>query len=564
MRGWTMVAAMLGIASLVAGGCGGSDAGVDLTDVLEMPAGSDVIDAEDDTLPPDAAPDTVMPDDAQIPLEVMADGAEELPPTDATNYVILTTEELFGAAEAFAAYRQGQGYRTAIYQYSDLAGSSTSAKVATMRAEVAALRAALPQGYPLFVLLLGEARDGSLPSTSCDNMLGGCRTDSDYVDIDQDGLPDAAIGRVPARNETEALAYLDKVQTHESTYTVGVHNRRIGVYTGRANFSPAVDAMLEGAVMEALKRVSHLFDITGLYNNATSDYYYTPFDDKVADLFNEGAFMMLYIGHGTTGWTEGLEPDQLDDIHCSLRLPLMFFFACYNGNYTDAEPSLAEQLIFKADGTITAVGSSDVSHPYGNAILAYETQRVFLDERLPTVGEGFLATRRAMVERTDEFRDMIDGVSTVEVPKAEQAQVRREHVNLYNLFGDPACQVRYPQGLATLNKTSGSAAERTITVSGETSGLASGSALVTLEVERDQIIGALAPVDPQNPDEATVQANWAKANNKVVVGATVPVTAGAFEVTLDFPDGLPGNRGWVKVYAWEGNQDRFGMLEIAP
>jgi len=547
--------------------CGGSDNGNSDLNSPDAVTQKDVSSDIDDVVASDT--DAIVDGDVQIPIDgVHGDASDtedvELPPTDATNYAIVTTDELLEAATAFATYRESTGYRTVILKISDMTGYG-SQKISSTRAEIKSLREALPAGYPLFVLLLGAARDGSLPAADCENELGDCNTDNAYVDFDEDGLPDAAVGRVPATSNDVALAYLDKVKTHETTYTIGEHNRSIGVYTGQAEFSAEIDALLETAVMEGLKLVSHLFDIKGLYNNTNSSYYYMPFEEKVVDLFNEGVLMMIYIGHGSTDWTEGLDPDHIDLIHCTKRLPLMFFFSCLNGNYVGGTtPSMAEQLLWKVDGPVTAVGASDISHPYGNAILAYETQRIFLDERLATVGEGFEAVRRAVIEHTDDFRSFLDGVAVIEVPKDEQATIRSEHVNLYNLFGDPACLVRYPQGLASLEVTAGGVSAKTISIRGETSGLSSGSAHVTLEVERDRMVETLDDVDPDNPDQATVQANWEKANNKVVVGATVPVTAGVFETTLDFPNGLSGNIGYVKVYAWDENVDRFGMLRITP
>jgi hypothetical protein len=497
------------------------------------------------------------------------------PPGDrgaiAAAHLTLTTDELATAAAEFADYRRAQGYSAEVARVSELGAGQPSAAVLgeAVHRRLLSMRASLPQGAPLFLLLLGDASGaGRIPAATCVSSLGGCDTDNLYGDLDGDGLPEVAVGRIPAHSLTQARTFLEKLRAHEAGYELGLWNRRVALYTGQANFDSGIDALIEMGAMEGLKRVSHAFDIVGAYDNRESPYYYQPFEQKVLDLFNQGSIMVAYIGHGGAEWTEGLDARQLSAIDCQHRLPVVFFFACLNGDYVGESDSIAEAVLWKAGGPIASLAASEVSHPYGNAILGYESQRAMLDGQLPTVGQAVVQAKRDILEHQDEFRDFIDAAALIEVSAAEQAILRPQNIALYNLFGDPATALKYPRSRASFTPLPGaSLATGKLSVSGMAPGLEDGQAWVTLEAERDVILQPLEPVDPRHPDTATVQRNWEKATNKVVAGATVAVVRGAFQAELAWTPPLPGGEYYVKVYG-QGTDgrgaasDSFGFVVV--
>ncbi|MBI5495105.1 MAG: hypothetical protein HY904_08750 [Deltaproteobacteria bacterium] len=483
-------------------------------------------------------------------------------------YVIAVDDALVAAAQEFAAYRAGHGFAPDVVVASQL-GAAPSAVLDSIRTVLRDARATAPADRAVFLLLLGHAPEagedpaGHLPAVACVNELGDCWTDNAYGDLDDDGLPDVAVGRVPAHDELQALEYLAKVRAYESAFTPGTFRRRVSVYTAPGGFGPEVDGLIEFAFMQGLRTLSHAFDVVGAYNNPASRYYYQPFDDKVAELFSEGAIAMVYVGHGSSDWTEGLTTEQLRSIVDQPLLPLALFFACDNGHYTGSTDSIAESLLWEPGVAVASFASSEVSHPYGNAVLAYETMLALMDIRPPTVGETLQGAKRGMVEGWDDFREFLDGASAAYVPAAEQALIRSQHVDLYNLFGDPALRTRYPGGpvyidwVYTQDLTDGA-----VIVTGRTPGIADGHVLVTLEVERDVVLGELEEVDPQNPATAAVQANWNKAINKAVAQTGVPVRDGAFRAPLSWSGALPETRYYVKAYAWNATTDAFGYNAV--
>ncbi|MBN2361034.1 MAG: hypothetical protein JXR83_16380 [Deltaproteobacteria bacterium] len=491
--------------------------------------------------------------------------AGELPRQD-PDYLVVAADILVEPAREFAAYRSQAGFRTAVYARSELSPESQPASdlAAAVRALLQTARDLAPADETHYLLLVGDA-PGLIPALPCTNELGGCYTDNLYADLDADGVADAAVGRVAANTIEEVRAFLSKVQTHEASYETGVWNRRLAMFTGAGGFGDDLDAMLEQVVLAGLDSLDYAFDIVGAYNNPENPYYFVPFDQKVLELFNGGSLATLYIGHGSSSEVEGLSASQIDGLHCAHRLPLALLFACLNGAFAGRRDSIAEILVERADGPIACFAASDVSHPYGNAVLSFEVERALLNSRPPTVGAVILAAKRQVLINRDSFRTRLDtSAALAGMPADEQLLVQQQHLNLYNLLGDPATRMQYPRSSVVFEPgVSGTLAHAFIDVGGRTPNLASGTAIVTLEIERSAIVSELAPFDPENPDPETVQANWAAAVDKAVAGVEVAVSAGGFAARLPVPQGLPvGLQCYVKVYAHDGIADSFGAVAV--
>lgn len=579
MRRWTCGCAVVLVAALAVAcdGTGGADdtvgPGSDVQDPGTQPEDDlsgdpgairccDVPDpGTDDGLPGDVTP-TDPGTDAPLPV--------------VPYMLVVSQDDLLTVANEWATYRRAGGFEVEVTTVTDLAGDTPDATdfQDAVRGRLGTIRDARGSNDRLFLLLLGDApaegaaAAGRIPAHDCENTTpgaGGCWTDNRYADLDGDTIPDVAAGRVPARTVAEARTVLAKIVDFEGTYKVGEWNRRVGLYVGQAGFSAEIDSVLELAMMDGLKRVSHAFDVLGAWDNPNSSYWYMPFNDKVVDLFNQGALMTVYVGHGSESWTQGLTTDQVAKVHCNNRRPFSMFFACYAGNYASAKDSLAETLAFKADGPVASFGSSDVSHPYGNAVLAYESQMKALEMRYPTIGEVIVAIKRGMLENDDDFRKFMEGAGALDescdTPE-KQVEILRQHNDLYNLLGDPATAMQYPREVATFDAPTGSLHSRSVGVSGTTPGVTTGTATVSLETERDVVLGTMATIDPAHPVAADVNANWLKANDKAVVRLEVPVTNGRFQATLEWTSETSDGDYYLKVYARDQTTDAVGVADF--
>jgi hypothetical protein len=484
-------------------------------------------------------------------------------------YVVLATAELTDAAQQWAAWRESGGLTAEVVVLDELGvdPGDEGELLAAVRGHLQAVVDGLPEDEPAFLLILGdapgpdEAIDGLVPALSCTNSEGDCHSDNGYGDLDGDGIPEVAVGRVPAREPEQALAYLARVQAFEADHPVGLWNRRLGVYAGESGFGEEFDLFAESLVVDSLALINHSFDVVGAWDNPASDYYYVPFGDKVVDLFEEGAVAVMYIGHGSAAFNDGLSVDQLAAMSCDQRPPIAFFFACYNGRFEGPDASIGESVLWSTGGPIAAFAGSDVTHPYANAVLPYEVQRALFDLRPATLGEALLVAKAWSMTHEDETRErmaafaMLSGMSEDDLDVTE-----RQHLDLYNLLGDPALATRFPASEVQFEPLLGSIEEGDLLVTGRTPGLTSGTAHVTLEIETNETLGEL---DPDRTDPEVVRANWALANDKVVVAVDAPIEDGAFEASLVFGDELPDVAFYVKVYADDGARDSFGHA-VAP
>lgn len=576
-----LIICLAGFACVVSAGCGdsGDEGDNGRADVVTIPddGAADVLVGDADVTVERDVESADMDDDAVEAVDVSDIGSQDVPVvSNAPNYLVIASDSLIDSATELAEYRESRGYRTQVMTRSDVLGSeiaSTANWENMARGKIKQAKKALGDAETLFVVLVGDAEkvdeDGftrPLPVVECENVLTDvCYTDNRIADMNGDNVPDVAIGRITASNNAEVRAYLDKVKVHEASYSPGLWNRRVSLYIGEPGFNPGIDSLLETFTFIGLDRVSHSFDIVGAYDSENSDYYYTPFHDKVVELINGGSLMTVYIGHGSSGWTQGLTVEQLDEINCSNRLPVMVFLACLNGDFANGSDTISEGMLRLENGPVAVFAASDESHPVGNAVLAYEVTRVGLEERPATVGELFMRLKDELLTHTDDFRAMIDEASIAygEDGCDDPANLYWEHADLYNLLGDPAVAMNYPAGEIQDIEVVGTLAGKSLTVSGKVPDVANGTAYVSIEVTRNEYVGTMAsrPEESDPSWESTIQSNWAIANNKTFAATTVDIVDGVFTADLLWTDNVGGGDRYIKIYAWDGQESGQGTVD---
>lgn len=529
-----------------------------------------------DQLSNDATADQAPPLDQQI----TPDDAVDTSPGDVTigpkpvDYLIIAADGLSATATAFSDYRALRGYKTAIKTVTEILGNPTAETNASAVAKIKeAIRGYYDKrdtGRPFYVLIVGAAED-TTPGTSGVVPIGFKLTghvdpdtysDNLYADMDGDDVPDLAIGRIPVRTNEHGLAVLEKVKTHENSYVLGEWNRRIAVYTGEGGFGVEIDTMIEAVARMVLEDIPYDLDVSFAYNNPKSVYYYAPFYDKVVDMLTDGAIVAVFVGHGGGE----LNVQDLEQIKVQHRSPVLAFFACQTGSIVGKNESEIEHLIRLPGAPMAALVSYVDSHPYGNAIMARELQSVLLKQRVATYGEvvRMMKVRSMTAEPGDTLRTLIDAFTKGQIPEADMALIRTSHLYIYHLIGDPALQVRFPQGKVAITANASVQAGQTLAVSGTTTAVTDGQVKLSIVTTRSTVPSDLTPVD--NPtiqaNWPTVQANYDKVMQRTVSEQTVTVTSGSFSGSLPVPAGLEAGTYYVKAYAYGGNVDAIGVWTI--
>lgn len=145
------------------------------------------------------------------------------------DYLVITPPELRAAAEALAEYRSDRSLKTMVVDLEDIMDEFNDGIQSPW-----AIHSFLSFTHrfwdqpPAYVALLGSGTydykgyqthgDNLLPVVMAGTPHGLFASDNRLADIEGfDGLPDLAIGRIPAVTEEEALNYLDKMAAYEAS-----------------------------------------------------------------------------------------------------------------------------------------------------------------------------------------------------------------------------------------------------------------------------------------------------------------------------------------------------------
>ncbi|CEG13573.1 hypothetical protein MSIBF_A420002 [groundwater metagenome] len=187
-------------------------------------------------------------------------------------------------------------------------------------------------------------------------------TDFFYLSPDYDLIPNFAVGRLPARNLSEANKIVEKIKEYANESNNG-NFENTAVVGGRLWGDESFYAeMLSADVIN-----------NNLLSGNISKFYRT--DDKfkkneVKKIFsgNYSAAFIFAHGNGKCLNLDGgnLCTDDLENLNKSSKIPVIFSVSCENGAYdselTDEERSISEELIISNAGGIAYFGSSRIAY----------------------------------------------------------------------------------------------------------------------------------------------------------------------------------------------------------
>jgi Peptidase family C25 len=396
-------------------------------------------------------------------------GAEQ--PPDA---VIIAPREFFSALQPLVEHREQQGHRIAY-----LRNSSSPGEIR------AGIRKLAEPGALKYVLLVGDAEPSARANPAVAarcvpthlqpavvNVKWGSEpqiaSDNWYADLDDDQIPDLAIGRIPADSAVEVSRVVAKILAYERNRDFGPWRQRVNFVAGVGGFSPMLDAVIETATSNLLTSgIPAAYETRMTYGSWRSQYCPDPrlFHAMTLERHNEGCLFWVYIGHGQATELDRVSiPGERFPIFSvndcrELRArggpPIAIMLACYTAAFDQPQDCLAEQLL-KADGGPVAVyGGSRVTMPYAMGVMGTAMMNEYFRRQPPTLGDTILAAKRRMMTPIDDqenpvglSRILLDGVASLMSPHLEELEEeRREHLHIFNLLGDPMLRLAHPEGV---------------------------------------------------------------------------------------------------------------------
>ncbi|HOU16399.1 MAG TPA: C25 family cysteine peptidase [Candidatus Marinimicrobia bacterium] len=286
---------------------------------------------------------------------------------------------------------------------------------------------------PEYILLVGDAdikEERSIPSYFFQSYsYGACASDFWYALIDDDDVPDYAIGRWPCSTIEELEALIDKRLNYTKHNLIGPWNNELLFIAGQENvFKNQSENMIQ-------RQISKEYNINRIYVNPASvgSRFYGG-SDTLLYLFNNGITLGNFMGHGggaVWGDRSLFNSSHIPELENLDRLPFLTSMTCFTGDFTNVT-GLGEMLLLAENGgAIGLWGASSVGWIKNDYLLAKPFYDVIFEPGM-TVGK---AIQTAKIRYQAEAFDYL----------------RLSLIYSYNLIGDPTVGLPFPEQSTLLN-----------------------------------------------------------------------------------------------------------------
>ena len=416
---------------------------------------------------------------------------------------------------------------------------------------------------PMFVALVGDGtydyKNNSALSQG--NWIpafqdGDSTYDEWYTRVVGDDLfPDMAIGRLTVQTAAEADAVIDKLIAYDRAPELGPWQSRVALVADdlfkwdephkvESYFIIDSEYMAQYVMPKAL-------DLTKLYiaQFPLEGREKPRARDEFVRLFNKGALIVTYLGHGTYDrlaheWMFFLARD-LDKLKNGGRLPLFFTAASQVGVFDDpVRNSIPEAFLKKEDGgVIGMICATRVGYHHTNVQLAnkfYEQMHYSGREHVP-IGLALLEAKQVLLP--------------VYVHNSNEESTFR-NIQRYSLFGDPATRLAMPRFQVQLDVADSLRALGEVAIAGQVLD-AAGEPATAYE-------GQVWLQAFDSSEESDLQGFTYEQTGAPIFRGRFPVAAGRFSAAFRVPKDITygGENGRISAYVWsEASPAGFGSTD---
>lgn len=437
-------------------------------------------------------------------------------------------------------------------------------------------------------LLLAGAGAGSGASVSEEEVvpplfgttaqMQGQLTDDGYALPDPAGRPTIAVGRFPARTPEELQRMVAKTLGLERARPRGLWRSGVLLVQGNPGGGSRAEMFLDGITRPRLERIHPAWQLSAISHNASSLYYLPTawLQPRTLEWLSAGQLFSIYLGHSTArGWctldTNFMSAKDWAKVNLGQGQGVLFSCGCFGCQWDRGqEQAYGLTAIRNPTGPAAVIGAYGESYSAPGLLAVDGLLRCCAEAPFPSrLADYWLAVQDGLAEgeidaSTFGLLDLADGTNG-KMPLPVQ---RREHLEMWTLFGDPALRLPILPPTISLKATSLVNSMKRISIEGRLLEKLAG-AVVRVNLER--AIGA-RPGDLQSlpTREATGAAerdrvaaeNHRKVNSRLISAATTIAEGTRFTCSLEVPDNLAVPMVVVRAYAEAGDEAAQGVLKL--
>lgn len=299
---------------------------------------------------------------AAVPTLVIDEPSDLLAGSNRGEYLVIAGEGLEEAAGELAEYRASQGLEARVVRLEDVYDELTQGVVSPWAIRDFLARAASWQLPPRYVVLAGDSSfdfkdrlgfgGNLLPSPMASTPEGLFPSDHRIADLSgEDGVPEVAVGRLPARTNAELSAYVAKLIAYESDPGAW-RNQTVWV----------ADPADEGGEFASdsewlIDQVPSSLAVDRIY---VDDVGAVSARQQLLEVLADGALLLHFLGHGNLmqiGDDAGLLLTvDVPGLASGSRLPVLTAMTCALGRFDRIFfDTLSESLVLHGEGGVIAL-----------------------------------------------------------------------------------------------------------------------------------------------------------------------------------------------------------------
>ncbi len=275
-----------------------------------------------------------------------------------------------------------------------------------------------PTFFPPYLALVNDPLINAPMDTASDHFY------VTFTSPEEKHIPDYLVGRLPVNSGGELQTVVNKIVQYETgadTQPAWWHNL-VGLVADRDYYDYF---RLEIEMATASLNNSPLVPMSHYYQYADSPSYQQSFRQAVMQMWNRGAALIFYAGHGAYHfWSDRniLHTSDVPLMTNGYRLPVVVEMTCYTGSYHNRTLDALDETLLRAPngGAVAVWGSTGSGISYGHVKLADGFLQKLLEPNQQRLGEATLAGRLMLLTPPPANSDLVDLVAT------------------FHLFGDPA------------------------------------------------------------------------------------------------------------------------------